>query len=74
MQLIARKIKKIRCEKNISQSWVAMKLGIHRTTYTEIENGNIELTVTRLFEIITLLDLKYSDILPDDPKNYCPPS
>lgn len=74
MKLITQKIKNARETKNISQSWMAHKLGIHRSTYCEIENGNIELTVSRLFKILSLLDISPMDILPKNANDYTPPS
>lgn len=73
MKSVGLKIRNIREQKNIKQSYIAGKLNIHTSTYCQIENGNIELTLTRLTEIIKILQIGYIDVLPDTPEVYIPP-
>jgi transcriptional regulator with XRE-family HTH domain len=48
---IYRAIKKLREEKNYTQQYVAGELGIDCATYSRMENGKIDLTISRLIRI-----------------------
>jgi transcriptional regulator with XRE-family HTH domain len=47
-------IKRLREEKNYTQQYVAGELGIDCATYSRMENGKIDLTISRLIRIATL--------------------
>jgi len=71
---IKTKLKSIRKEKNYTQGFVAEKLGISLRAYTKIENGETQLTIERLGEIIEILHINpneifNSDICDDESKN-----
>ena len=72
MKSVGQKIRSIRVEQNIKQSYMAGKLNIHTSTYCQIEKGNLELTLTRLTEILKILQIGYIDVLPDSPEKYTP--
>lgn len=56
-------IRKIRGRNKISQEYIAAKLGISPTAYSNIENGNTKLTVDRLFEIADALEVDVAELL-----------
>ena len=48
------KIRRIREAKDYKQEFMAAKLNISQRAYSSIENGQTQLTVERLFEIIKI--------------------
>ena len=56
------KIRRIREAKDYKQEFMAMKLNISQRAYSSIENGQTQLTVERLFEIIKILDTSLPEI------------
>ena len=63
---IKTKLKSIRKEKNYTQGFVAEKLGISLRAYTKIENGETQLTIERLGEIIEILNIHPNEIFSSD--------
>ena len=63
---IKTKLKSIRKEKNYTQGFVAEKLGISLRAYTKIENGETQLTIDRLGEIIEILHINPNEIFSSD--------
>jgi len=63
---IKTKLKSIRKEKNYTQGFVAEKLGISLRAYTKIENGETQLTIDRLGEIIEILQINPNEIFNSD--------
>lgn len=63
---IKTKLKSIRKEKNYTQGFVAEKLGISLRAYTKIENGETQLTIDRLGEIIEILHINPNEIFNSD--------
>lgn len=63
---IKAKLKSIRKEKNYTQGFVAEKLGISLRAYTKIENGETQLTIDRLGEIIEILNVHPNEIFSSD--------
>ena len=63
---IKTKLKSIRKEKNYTQGIVAEKLGISLRAYTKIENGETQLTIDRLGEIIEILHINPNEIFSSD--------
>jgi transcriptional regulator with XRE-family HTH domain len=62
MQL-GKKIKKIRELKNFTQEHVASEIGITQGAYSKIENGDTDLTINKLEQIATVLEMLPEDIL-----------
>lgn len=56
-QLIGFKLKKIREIKNYSQDYVADKLSVSQSTYSDIENGKRNITEQELQKIAETLDI-----------------
>ena len=62
------KIKQAREVKRISQDFVATKLGISTRAYSKIETGETQLTISRLNEICTILEVDPMKVLGFDDK------
>lgn len=54
--MIADTIRKLRLERNLTQEYVALELGISQNAYCKIENGQVQLTIARLQKIAAILD------------------
>lgn len=58
-----------RLQKEFSQEYVAYKLNISQEAYSKIELGKTQLTIERLFEISTILEISVSEYLDkENPK------
>ena len=60
---IGNNIQKIREEKRIERKAVAKNLDISPQAFGEIENGHVDLNVSRLFEIAKYLEVPFAQIL-----------
>ncbi len=56
-------IRNIRIENNLEIKAVASKLGITIQAYGKIENGKVDLNISRLFEIANLFKIEFNKIL-----------
>ncbi len=61
--IACKKIREIRLKKNISQTELAKKILIERSTYNKIETGKTELTLRTLEKIATSLETDVQDLL-----------
>lgn len=59
-------IKKYRELRNLSQKYVAGKMGISQNAYSKIENNITQLTVHHVKELSKILDVPMTDLLRDD--------
>ncbi|MES2457683.1 MAG: helix-turn-helix transcriptional regulator [Bacteroidota bacterium] len=57
-------IKKIRLEKQYSQTYLASKLGLSATAYNKMELGRSKMTLSALFHISAILETDLTKILP----------
>jgi transcriptional regulator with XRE-family HTH domain len=57
MDDIYQEIKRLRERKNYTQQYVADELGINCATYSRIENGKIDLTISRLIRIAKIFHI-----------------
>lgn len=62
------KIKKIRELRNLTIKEMAFDLNITPRAYSYIENGRIQITVKRLFEICNLLNCSLFDLINFNPE------
>ena len=62
------KIKQIRELKNYTQEHMAQKLGLSTRAYSKIETGETQLTINRLNEISSILEVPPMEILGFDEK------
>jgi transcriptional regulator with XRE-family HTH domain len=60
---IGQKIKKLRELKNLTQSHLADELGVTQSTYSKMEQGEIEVPYSRLEKIAELLSMKPEDVI-----------
>ena len=60
---IGQKIKKLRELKNLTQSHLADELGVTQSTYSKMEQGEIEVPYSRLEKIAELLGMKPEDVI-----------
>ncbi|MDB5021502.1 MAG: transcriptional regulator [Pedobacter sp.] len=56
-KVTASNIRKIRAHKNYTQDYLAAKLSISQNAYSKIELGYSKLTLNRLFEIASILEV-----------------
>ncbi|MFZ4680198.1 MAG: helix-turn-helix domain-containing protein [Flavobacterium sp.] len=62
------KIKQIRELKNFTQEYMAQKLGLSTRAYSKIETGETQLTINRLNEISSILEVQPMEVLGFDDK------
>jgi transcriptional regulator with XRE-family HTH domain len=63
MNLIAFNIKKIRESKNLTQEYLASRLGISQNAYSRIENSRTRLSTDRMREIARILEVSLHEFL-----------
>ena len=68
-KLVAAKIKEVRKNKNLLQSYVAKGLGITENAYSRIESGQTQLTINYLYEISERLEEPVGDLLGIQDRN-----
>jgi transcriptional regulator with XRE-family HTH domain len=62
MNNISCKIREFRISRNLKQSFVARKLNIHISTYCQIENGKIEITLDRFLKLLLVLNIDLKEV------------
>jgi transcriptional regulator with XRE-family HTH domain len=60
---VVTRIRNIRLDKNLKQEYVALKLGCSQNSYSKLEIGKTELTVTKLFHIAAILSVNVADLM-----------
>lgn len=70
MATVEEKIRNIRELKNLTQEYMAEKLGITQAGYSKIENGSTVLTYAKLIQISKILDINIEDIIAFDSQKY----
>ena len=60
---VGERIRVARVTKGLSQQNMADELGLTVASYSNIERGVTDITITRLFEIARILDVKIENIL-----------
>jgi len=65
------KLKALRAERNVSQTTIAKKLGIHMCTYSQKENGYMPFTHWEVNAILQYFNVTYEDIfLKEEKRDY----
>jgi transcriptional regulator with XRE-family HTH domain len=64
-ETISDRLKKIRVEKNVSQDFLAKKIGITQKAYSKIENNETKLNVEVLQKISEILDVPVETFFKD---------
>jgi transcriptional regulator with XRE-family HTH domain len=70
MITISDKIRHIRELKDLTQEYMANKLGITQSGYSKIEMGTVDVTYSKLTEIAEALSVKVEDIVCFDGQKY----
>ncbi len=70
MEKIESKIRNIRELKNLTQEYMADKLGISQAAYSKIENGNTKVSYEKLQDIAKIMGVKVEDIQSFDTQKY----
>ncbi len=63
-ELTASKIKEIRKNLGYSTEAMAKDLGISKTAYNQMENGHVEITLSRIETIAQICNISVSEIIP----------
>jgi len=63
---VQEKIKNIRELKNLTQEYVAEKLGITQAAYSKIESGTTKISYDKLFQISNILGIEIQELLNFD--------
>lgn len=70
MEKIENKIRNIRELKNLTQEFMADKLGISQAAYSKIENGNTKVSYEKLQDIAKIMGVKVEDIQSFETERY----
>lgn len=70
MATVEEKIRNIRELKNLTQEYMAEKLGITQAGYSKLENGSTVLTYAKLIQISKILEINIEDIIAFDSQKY----
>jgi len=70
MATVEEKIRNIRELKNLTQEYMADKLGITQAGYSKLENGSTVLTYAKLTQIAAILEINIEDIIAFDSEKY----
>ncbi len=69
-KVVAGNIRKIREFRNYTQDYLAAKLGISQNAYSKIELGYSKLTLERLFQISSILEVEVMQLITFDPSEF----
>lgn len=70
MSAIANNIKKIRELRNFTQEYMAKELGMSQAGYSKIENGNSDISFSKIEEIAAILKVTPEDLVAFDSQRY----
>ena len=65
MELVGRRIKFLRINKNVTQTSMAEQIGMSQTNLSNLETGRTAITLTNLFKIKEVLGCKMADFFVD---------
>jgi transcriptional regulator with XRE-family HTH domain len=69
MNFMHKKIKELRERANYTQRYVAEELGVDNATYSRIENGKIDITVSRLIKLASILHVSPEVLFANNANN-----
>jgi transcriptional regulator with XRE-family HTH domain len=73
MEQVLEDLRRLRMQKGFSQEYMATKLDVDQKTYSNTENGKVELTLSRLSKICDILEIQVSDLFAkQDDRNITP--
>lgn len=68
LHTVGTKVKKLREFRNFTQSYMAERLGIAQSSYSTIESGESDITLSRLDEISKILGMRVENVMAFDEK------
>jgi transcriptional regulator with XRE-family HTH domain len=66
---IAEKIKEMRIMHNYTSESIAKNLGISKSSYSQLENGHVEISVNRLVEVANIYNVPLATFVPEISSN-----
>lgn len=69
---VGERISNFRHAKSLTQQDMASKLGMSRAAYNQLENGNTQITIEKIYEIASILNSSIIDFLPGLERNVDP--
>lgn len=70
MKVVEEKIRNIRELKNLTQEYMAERLGITQAGYSKIENGGTKLSYSKLVDIANIFEIEVEELLSFDSQKY----
>ena len=64
-KLTAQRIKELRAEAGYSSEDVASEIGISKTAYSQLENGKVEINLSRLDKLAQIFKVPLSSFIPN---------
>ena len=65
IKLLARRVKKLRIDKGVSQTKMAEEIGVSQTNLSNMEAGRTAITIQNLFKIQKVLNCRMADFFVD---------
>ena len=65
VQLVGRKIRRLRKEQNLTQTELSARIGIQQSDLSRMEKGEYRVSLDTLFRILTEFDLSMSEFFED---------
>jgi transcriptional regulator with XRE-family HTH domain len=62
---IAEKIKEMRIMHNYTSESIAKNLGISKSSYSQLENGHVEISINRLVEVANIYNVPIAVFVPE---------
>ncbi|MNJ95285.1 helix-turn-helix protein [compost metagenome] len=69
-QLTASRIKELRAKNNLTAEAVAQSLDISKSAYSQMENGHVEITLSRIQLLAEIFHVTVGDIIPSSTTNH----
>lgn len=66
MERVLKCIRQSRRAKDLKQETIAHALGISQAAYSQLENGQVNLSAKQLIQLFHLLDISYDEAIPKD--------
>jgi len=69
MAKLAKFIKQLRKDHNLTQEFLALELAISRPTFVQIEQGERDLTITEAEKLANIFGISFENFWQDTPQN-----
>lgn len=57
------KIRQLRNDKNLTQEFVADKIGVSQSHYAKLENGKVKLNLATIHKIASVLEINVAELM-----------